>query len=175
MNYLKGTSVYLRALEPSDLDYLYRLENDSSVWEVSNTLTPYSKFVLKNYLENAHRDIYDVKQLRLTICLSNNDRPLGFVDLFDFEPKHKRVGVGIIILEPQDRSKGYAKESLQLIMSYAFDVLGVHQIFANITEDNQPSIGLFTNLGFNVSGVKQEWIVSGGGYKNELFVQKIRS
>ena len=40
---LKGEQVYLRALEPTDLDFLYKLENDTSVWEVSGTLKPYSK------------------------------------------------------------------------------------------------------------------------------------
>ena len=71
--------VRLRALESSDLDFLYKLENDQSVWEISNTSTPYSKYVLKQYLENAHRDIFEVKQLRLVIVQIDKDRPVGFV------------------------------------------------------------------------------------------------
>ena len=66
---LKGKNIHLRALEPEDLDFLYEIENNESIWEVSNTQTPYSKWVLKNYLENAHQDIYEAKQLRLVIVL----------------------------------------------------------------------------------------------------------
>ena len=47
---LKGQNIHLRALEPEDLDFLYEIENNESIWEVSNTQTPYSKWVLKNYL-----------------------------------------------------------------------------------------------------------------------------
>ena len=70
---LKGQNIHLRALEPEDLDFLYEIENNESIWEVSNTQTPYSKWVLKQYLENAHQDIYEAKQLRLVIVLSETN------------------------------------------------------------------------------------------------------
>lgn len=173
MKTLKGEIIKLRALELSDLDFLYCLENDEEIWEVSNTTTPYSKFVLKQYLENAHRDIFEVKQLRLVICLLENDRPLGFIDLFDFEPRHRRVGVGIVILSEKDRGNGYASGALELIEKYAFEHLKVHQIFANIAEDNAGSLQLFEKLGYYRAGVKKDWISSGKGYKNEIIYQRI--
>ena len=64
---LKGEHIYLRALEPEDLEFIHAIENDESVWEVSNTETPYSRFLIKQYLEESHKDIYQVKQLRLVI------------------------------------------------------------------------------------------------------------
>ena len=68
---LKGTTIYLRALEPEDLEFIYKIENNESIWDVSNTQTPYSRFLIRQYLENAHQDIYEAKQLRLVICLNN--------------------------------------------------------------------------------------------------------
>jgi diamine N-acetyltransferase len=170
---LQGEHIYLRALEPSDLDFLYQLENDESVWEVSNTATPYSKFVLKQYLENAHRDIYEVKQLRLVICLKEDEKVIGFIDLFDFEPKHSRVGLGIVIAFKEDRGKGYAAEGINSTTNYCFTHLNVHQVFANITSDNKNSILLFEKLGFQKSGEKKDWIFSEGNFKNELLYQLI--
>ncbi len=172
MNTLSGTHIKLRALEPSDLDLLYKLENNESVWEISNTSAPYSKFVLKRYLENAHRDVFEVKQLRLVVTLVTDERPVGFIDLFDFDPKHKRVGIGIVIFSETDRQKGYAQEALELLCAYAFAHLGVHQVYANITEDNERSIRLFEKMGFARGGVKKDWIMSGGAYKSEIFYQK---
>ncbi|TDI67990.1 MAG: N-acetyltransferase [Bacteroidetes bacterium] len=171
MNTLKGKNIYLRALEPADFDLLYQLENDESVWEVSNTSTPYSKFVLKQYLDNAHRDIYEVKQLRLVICVSENDKAIGFIDLFDFDPKHRRVGIGIVIFSEKDRQKGYASQSLQLLCAYSFTHLGVHQLYANITEDNAASIQLFEKLGFIKAGIKRDWIHTAGAYRDEFIYQ----
>ena len=170
---LQGEHMFLRALEPSDLDFLYQLENDESIWEVSNTTTPYSKFILKQYLENAHRDIYEVKQLRLAICLKSTETVIGFIDLFDFEPKHKRVGLGIVIASDEERGKGYASEAVQLTCVYAFTHLNVHQLYANITSDNKKSIHLFEKLGFQKSGEKKDWIFSEGRFKNELLYQLI--
>lgn len=169
---LKGELCYLRALEAEDLEFLYALENDESVWEVSETLAPYSRFVLKEYLANSHRDIYEVKQLRLAIC-DPTHRVVGFIDLFDFNPRHKRAGIGVVILNKEDRNKGMGKEALTLLIQYAFTVLDLHQVYANILEDNLGSIHLFKGLGFEQAGVKKDWNHSTGKFKNELLFQKI--
>ena len=169
---LKGDTVFLRALEANDLDFLYKLENDESVWEVSETHSPYSRYVLKQYLENSHKDIYEVKQLRLAISKYDNTL-VGFIDLFDFDPKNNRAGVGILILENKDRRKGIGTEALNLILKYAFHHLKLHQLYANIRSNNLVSIRLFTNLGFIEIGVKKEWSYTGGTYMDEILFQKI--
>lgn len=171
---IKGEHIYLRALEPTDLDFLYKLENDTSVWEVSGTLKPYSKKVLQSYLDNAHRDIYDVKQLRL--CIGDQKDPcIGLIDLFDFDPKNRRAGIGIVIAEPSYRNKGVGAEALSLLCDYAFSVLDMHQLYANILEDNLASIHLFKKLGFKEIGIKKEWIRTHKGFKNEIMFQKINT
>ena len=175
MKTLTGKNILLRALEPTDLDFLYQLENDESVWEVSNTSTPFSQFILKQYLENSHKEIFEVKQLRLVICASDKEKVLGCIDLFDFDPKHHRVGVGIVISSEENKQKGYATEALQLLCNYSFTHLNVHQVYANIPEDNTPSILLFEKSGFIKSGTKIDWIQSQGSYKNELHYQLINN
>jgi diamine N-acetyltransferase len=173
MKTLNGKNIFLRALESSDLDFLYNLENDESLWKVSNTTTPYSKYILQQYLENSHRDIYEVKQLRLVICKHEDEATVGFIDLFDFDPKHSRVGVGIVIFSEEEKGKGFAFEALQLTCNYAFANLNAHQIFAGISEENKASIQLFEKAGFERSGVKKDWIFSEGKYKSEYFYQLI--
>ncbi|GAL61143.1 acetyltransferase [Algibacter lectus] len=106
---LKGEHIYLRALEPEDLEFIHAVENDEAVWEISNTQTPYSKFLIKQYLEEAHRDIYDVKQLRLVIS-TNEDKAIGLIDLFDFDFKNGRAGIGILIKDEENRSKGQVRK-----------------------------------------------------------------
>ncbi|WP_299799951.1 GNAT family N-acetyltransferase [uncultured Maribacter sp.] len=171
---LKGEQIYLRALEQKDLDFLYALENDTDVWEVSGTVTPYSKDVLQLYLDSAHRDIYDVKQLRLVIC-SQEHQALGLIDVFDFEPNHKRAGIGIIILDKNQRNKGVGAEAITLLCNYLFEVLGLRQVYANILEENAPSLHLFKKLGFQEIGMKKDWVRFKDTYKNEILLQKINS
>ncbi|MFD0797705.1 GNAT family N-acetyltransferase [Maribacter chungangensis] len=172
MELLKGNNLFLRALEKEDLQFLYELENNTHIWEISGTVTPYSKTVLQFYLENAHRDIYDVKQLRLVIC-GTEGNTLGLIDLFDFDPKHRRAGVGIVVIKETDRNKGVGAEALQILCDYAFTVLELKQLYANILEDNGRGIHLFQKLGFVKVGVKKDWISSNGEYKNEVLFQKI--
>lgn len=171
---LKGNQIYLRALEQKDLDFLYALENDTDVWEVSGTVTPYSKDVLQLYLDSAHRDIYDVKQLRLVIC-SQDHQALGLIDVFDFEPNHHRAGIGIVILDKNQRNKGVGAEAITLLCNYLFEVLGLRQVYANILEENAPSLYLFKKLGFQEIGIKKDWVRFKDTYKNEILLQKIIS
>lgn len=169
---LKGDTIYLRALELKDLDFLYKLENDESVWEISETQTPYSKYVLKQYLKNSHKDIYEVKQLRLAIS-KYNKKLIGFVDLYDFDPKNKRAGIGIIVLKTENRQNGFGTEALNLLVNYSFQHLDLHQLYANINPENEGSIRLFSNLGFEKSSIKKDWNYRNGRYIDEIIFQKI--
>ena len=170
---LRGTQIRLRALEPEDLEFLYRMENDFSVWEISNTQTPYSKWVLRQYLENAHQDIYEAKQLRLAICLNETFKAVGLIDLFDFDPKNNRAGVGIVISNESNRNSGIGSEALQLVINYAFNQLQLHQLYANIGSKNEISISLFTKFGFQKIGVKKDWNKINNQYEDEMLYQLI--
>ncbi|NJB35891.1 GNAT family N-acetyltransferase [Croceivirga sp. JEA036] len=171
---LKGKYCKLRALEPEDLEYLYRLENDTKIWELSGTFAPYSKAILERYLDQAHLDIYEAKQFRFCICDDHNKR-LGLIDLFEFDPINKRVGVGVLVYNEEDRGKGIGTEALQLVCDYAFKVLDVHQVFANILEDNSVSRTVFEKLGFSLIGTKKDWVRIDGTFKNEVLYQKINA
>ncbi|CAM1333482.1 GNAT family N-acetyltransferase [Tenacibaculum aestuariivivum] len=172
MNTLKGIHIALRALEPEDLGFLFKIENNESFWEISHTQVPFSKFILKQYLENAHLDIYEAKQLRLVIEDYKNKNTIGMIDLFDFNPLHKRAGIGILI-HPDYQQKGFASEALKLLINYCFTHLQLHQLYANITDDNHKSIHLFTNHNFIKVGVKKDWLFSNKTYKNEILFQLI--
>lgn len=171
---LQGNTIFLRALEPEDLAFIYHIENDETIWEVSNTQTPYSKFLITQYLENAHQDIYEAKQLRLAICKNENLEAIGLIDLFDFDPKNKRAGVGIIIQNEVDRNIGFGKEALGLMINYAFHQLQFHQLYANIGTENLPSLSLFTTFGFEKIGVKKDWNFTNNSFHDEVLLQLIK-
>ena len=170
---LKGDSIYLRALEPNDLEFIYIMENDQSIWEVSNTQTPYSRFLIRQYLENAHQDIYEAKQLRLAICQDEDFPALGLIDLFDFDPKNNRAGVGILIQDVTKRNLKIGSEALSLLIAYSFKHLNLHQLYANIGIENEASKALFAKFGFECVGVKKDWNFSNGVYQDEAIYQLI--
>jgi len=171
MSKLSGNLIRLRALEPSDLDFLYTLENNEDYWEVSNTQTPYSHYLLKQYIENSHLDIYEAKQLRFVI--ENNDQEIvGLIDLFDFNPQHIRAGIGVLI-DKIHQKKGYATEAIQLVNNYAFSYLNLRQLYANIATDNKESIVIFEKTGYLKTGIQKDWICNNGVFKDVAFYQLI--
>ncbi len=169
---LKGKYIYLRALEPEDLELVYQIENDTSLWELSHTQTPYSRFLIKQYLENAQQDIHEAKQLRLAIC-SYSNQAIGLIDVFDFDIKNKRAGIGILIQNEDHRGKGFGKEALELLTDFCFSSLHLHQLYANIAEDNLLSLNLFEANGFKKIGLKKDWSFNGKQYTNEFILQRI--
>jgi len=170
---LTGENIYLRALEPEDLAFIYKLENNESMWDVANTQTPYSRFLIRQYLENAHQDIYEAKQLRLAICKTGSFDAVGLIDLFDFDPVNSRAGVGIIVEDTTHRKKGYGSEALALVINYAFKKLQIHQLYANIDLANVASTALFTNFGFELIGIKKDWIKRNNVYVDEALYQLV--
>ena len=171
-NYLTYKNISLRPLEPEDIDLLYQWENNVEIWEVSNTKTPFSRHILAQYLQESAKDIYELKQLRLIIQNEQN-KPVGAIDLFDFEPYHLRAGVGILIHYPAHRKQGYACNALQALSSYALHILGLKQLYANIATDNTGSIQLFEKVGFKQAGIKKDWLKTADGWKDEILFQKI--
>jgi len=174
---LSGKNLQLRAIEPSDLDIIYKWENDPEYWFISNTNAPFSKYILQKYIENAHQDIYEARQLRLMIDLipsaDKKEDSFGTVDIFDFEPMHRRAGIGILIAKKEERMKGYASEALKLLIDYTFQSLHLHQIYCNIAVTNEPSLRLFTKLGFEVVGEKKDWLKNHQEWTNVYLLQLI--
>ena len=167
---LKGEQIYLRTIEPADADIILKWENNSDNWRVSNTLIPFSRKLIQDYVNSA-QDIYSIKQLRFIICLVENDKEIGAIDLFDFDPYHHKVGLGILIAELEDRRNGYAKEAVLLIKEYCFNHLNLHQVYCNILSKNKASIDLFEKSGFTICGTKKDWIKNKEGWLDELMLQ----
>lgn len=170
---MKYEKISLRALEPEDLELLYEWENNSKHWMISNTVTPFSKYTLKRYMENSHKSIYETGQLRLMIDLTEEKKTIGTIDVFDFDPFHKRAGLGILIADEEQRRKGYASMALKCLIDYCFKTLQLHQLWCNILANNCESMDLFKKQGFVEAGIKKEWIKTSDGYLDEYFFQLI--
>jgi len=170
---MKYKDIRLRALEPEDLGLLYDWENNESYWTISNTVAPFSRFTLKRYLENSHRNIYETGQLRLMIDYLPDKATVGTIDIFDFDPFHKRAGVGILIASEEYRRKGLASLSLKCLTDYCFSTLQLHQLFCNILANNCESMDLFKKQGFEQAGIKKDWVKTSDGYLDEYLFQLI--
>jgi diamine N-acetyltransferase len=154
---LENSVIKLRALEPEDLSLLYQWENNTAWWLFGNTVNPFSKYILREYIVNSDKTIYDNKQLRLMIQVKESSKTIGMIDLYDFDPHHNRAGIGIVIDE-LFQSQGYAQEAISVIIHYAFDFLTLHSLYAYILPENQPSIAAFMKSGFEKTATIKDWL-----------------
>lgn len=173
---MNKNSISLRAPEPKDAEIIYQWENDESLWHLSNTVAPYSLYQIEQFILNAQHDIFAVRQQRFMIDLNLNNKtfPIGSIDLYDFDPVNLRAGIGILIDQPF-RKKSYAATALELLTSYCFDILKLHQVYCSIAQNNIASIRLFEKSGFNLTGKRKDWIMINGIWHDELFYQKLNN
>ena len=162
--------VNIRAAEPNDADTIYAWENNTEIWRVSETYTPYSLFQIEQFLMN-NNDLFSMKQLRLMI--DNKDgTSIGCIDIYDYDPVNSRVGIGILI-QKKYRKQGYALSALKKIINYCFNILILKQLYILTSIDNIDSINLFETLGFKKCGHRKEWIKTPEGFIDEIEYQYI--
>lgn len=169
---LEGKHIRLRAMEPADLELLYRWENDSENWVLGNTLTPYSLYTLDEFIRTASYDLQTTRQLRMVVVSKKAAISVGVVDLFDIDFIHRRAGIGILI-DKDYRKQGLASECIRMMSEYAFGLLNLNQLYCHITESNKRSKKLFEKCGFNPSGLLKSWITHSGKSYDVFVYQKL--
>lgn len=161
--------VRLRAMEPEDLDDLYKIENDMSLWNVGVTNVPYSRYMLHEYIASSSGDIYADKQVRMIIC-GCGDEVVGIVDVTDFDPRHQRAELGIVVRQPF-RGKGYAQAAVEEVKRYAGNFLHLHQLYVYVDCNNPAALEVFEKCGFAHSACLKDWLFDGSKYHNAVLMQ----
>ena len=169
---LSNGTIAMRALEPTDLETLYRWENDTTLWAVSDTIAPYSREALWHYLENYTGDLYAQRQLRLMITLAEDGTPVGTIDFLNFDPLNNRSELGLFITR-EHRGKGLGRQVLELLTSYACKHIGLRQLYVYIALDNEVCLKLFESYGYRRVGILQSWVKRGNEYRDVALLQMV--
>ncbi|MBR3608650.1 MAG: GNAT family N-acetyltransferase [Bacteroidales bacterium] len=169
---LQTNRIVLRAPEPSDVDFMLHIENDTRLWYISACKVPYSRYQLQRYIRENYHDIYADKQLRLMIEERNSHKIVGIIDLFDYSPLHHRAEVGIV-LATDSRSNGYAQEALTQLCHYAKQILHIHQLYAYVFSNNNPACKLFEKCEFMRTAELRDWGYNGDKFQNAYLYQLI--
>lgn len=169
---LEDDVIRLRAIEPEDLDLIYRWENDTELWEAGSSMAPFSRKILWDYIENYSPDIYAARQLRLMIVLKSSGEAVGTIDIYDFDPHNKRAGVGLLVDRRFVRN-GYGSRALALTVAYTRKFIEMHQLWAVVAIDNAPSLATFHKCGFKTCGRLRSWLRRGASYTDAYVLQHL--
>ncbi|MBR6339279.1 MAG: GNAT family N-acetyltransferase [Alloprevotella sp.] len=165
--------LHLRALEPEDLELLYTIENDPSVWDVTTPGAPYSHHALRQYLLQATDgwDFFATGQQRLVIE-TEEGVALGLADLFNHEATHRRAEVGIALL-CEHRGKGNGEEALHELIAFARNRLCLHSLYAKVQPDNTAAVRLMQATDFLQLCTLPDWLRTPTGYQPALLFHRI--
>ncbi|MFN5295761.1 MAG: GNAT family N-acetyltransferase [Flavobacteriales bacterium] len=140
--------ISLRSISEDDFELLFEWENIEELWKVSEQTGPFSKAEIQGFMETC-MDVTDYSIERLLICLDNE--PIGAIDLLEYDPKIGHCNVGVFIVSPEHRGKGYAKSAMKEVI-HEVKSRGYKLIKAIIYSDNEASRRLFLSLGFYQGG-----------------------
>lgn len=169
---LNNGKIKLRALEPEDAVTVFLWENDSSLWQYGNTHAPLSLLQIREYIDAYCGDVFSAKQLRLIIADTQSGEVSGIVDLYDLDPQHRRAGVGIMV-DSRKQCRGIGGMALELLAEYAYEELGLHQLWCVTAIDNNPAIRMFERAGFRPCGRLRSWLRIGERYCDALVMQRL--
>lgn len=167
----KSKRLHLRALELSDVDCIYKWENNTADWDNSSNMVPYSYFQVESYIKNNNSNLLVDLEVRFLVETHEGEK-VGTVDLCNFDEQNSRAYIGVYIDE-QYRRKGYATEACQLLVEYARDFVCLNQLVAEVVITNTASMALFKRLGFEQTAILPQWYKSNGEYRNIYVFQML--
>ena len=170
--FLSDTTVTLRAVEHGDIDTILCWENDTSLWYAGATVAPYSRKMLEDYVDNYTADVYTARQLRMMIVRNSDNKTVGMVDLYDFDPHNRRAAIGILV-DPEARRDKIGTHAITLLSDYARRMLGVHQLWATTAIDNVAALNMFKGCGFSICGRLRSWLRRGNAYQDIYVLQQL--
>ncbi len=165
-------NLILRALEPDDVDALFRWENEDSMRQYGLDRAPVSRQLLVDYVTNYNPNIFSAGQLRLIVEEMDTKQPIGALDLYEVDSINRRAAVGIVIDEAY-RGKGFGKRSMIKLIRFCHAHFGLHQLWAVVSVKNTVSARLFESVGFKTSGRLRSWVRIGETYEDALIYQLI--
>ena len=169
---LNGSIAFLRTPDISDVQFMLDIENDKRYWHLSGNTSPFSAEDIEHFITESASNLEKDRQFRLVIIDIATKKRAGLLDVFEYEPLHKRAGIGIFVHE-DFRGKGLAADSLRVLTQYLFKIVQLHQLWCNVLIDNRSSMKLFLKAGFEQTCIKKEWIFYNNQFHDEATLQLI--
>lgn len=169
---LIGSRVKLCAYQEKDLQSLLPFFEDVSVlrYYLPTTVRPMNEPQLRNMLKD-----WNEGDLNYVFTLMQGDQVLGLINLDGLDPHNSHAEIGIAITDRAARGQGLAEEGLRLMLDYAFGELNLNRIWCRVISGNEPSLKLFTKVGFSHEGLLRRHVFRNGDYRDMQILGLLRS
>ena len=105
-------------------------------------------------------------------AFSDNDIPLGCVELYNYDPVNRRAAVGLVVSN-EHRHQGHGSAMILQLTDFCLANTSLHQLYADIAVTNTPSLHIFQKAGYQHSATLKDWVLRGDKYIDTLRYQLI--
>ena len=157
---------YHRGLIP----LLWKWENDLPLAPLSgDPMVPLTLEAMEAEYDKHHREL-PKESATFAVYERTTLRPIGKAGLSQINHMHRTAELGIVIGEPDCLGKGYGTEATRLLLDYAFNALGLHNVFLRVYAYNARAIRAYEKAGFKVIGRRREAHRIGGKPFDEVYM-----
>lgn len=168
---LESADCVLREVRSTDLEQMraWRNQPEARRWFFhQDEITEEMQIAWFNrYLKN-DRDL-------LYLIETKDGRSVGTIGLDHIDRGQGTAELGRMLIGDLDaRRHGFGRRAVEILLHYAFDRIGLHRVFLEVQEDNQPARALYTACGFQEEGILRAAYVADGVRRNKVLMAAIR-
>lgn len=172
-NLFEGQLVRLRALEPSDAETLFRHRQDTEISRRDARIQwPPSLAAIRQHLEKSG-DGQSTDNIELAIT-TLDDQLVGGIDVHSTDRRNGTFSIGVGITERSAWGKGYAKESMLLVLRAMFHERRYQKCNIGVYAFNARALTLYRRLGFQEEGRLRRNYFTNGEYHDEILLGMTR-
>lgn len=158
---LKSKLVRLRQLRHKDMQTMARLVTEQVVRYLVHVPYPYEIEDARRFINKSRRNFQLKKEQTFAIEFVGN--LVGVISLQKIDRVNKNAQISYWIGKSY-WNLGIATESINLLIHYAFCVLRLHKVYANVLNSNRASIRVLEK-----NGLKKEGVLKHSLYKDDKF------
>jgi ribosomal-protein-alanine N-acetyltransferase len=158
----------LREMRLDDAEAYFTIRSNAEVLRYFGSEPHQSVDETRAYIRRVQAWYAQRDSLRWALTRAGDDRLVGTCCLFHFDDGYHRAEIGYD-LHPDFWGQGIMTEGVAAILTYAFTVMGLHRIEANIDIANERSKGLLLKLGFTYEGNLRERYVFRDRFEDEHY------
>lgn len=169
---LSGPRVELRALQERDLPKVYAWKNDYELTvQIGAHPMPTSRHEVEKWFR---KNQSDKNQYLFGIYAKGKSSAVGLARLMFIDWINSNAELGIYIADRKLRGRGLGRESVELLVDFAFRALNLHKVHLRVAESNKTAIELYRRCGFTPEGTLREHFWTAGRFEDVLVMGNVR-
>ena len=173
---IEGKRVRLRSFELSDLDEIMKHWNNVELRNLLGSADrgPVARNEEEEWIKNTWKQRQERKAFTFAIETNSDRKLIGGTGLFDIDWTNRSAMAGISIYNPEYWGKGYGQESMNLLLSFAFQNLNLNRVELSTFDFNKRAQKCYQKAGFKEIGRKRKARFIDGRYCDEIMMDILK-